>query len=191
MAYEKSCLVCGHLFQKPWNESKRFWRIRHKYCSRVCANNAPRSESTRQKMRLQKLGKSSWNKGISPSRKTRKLLSDALKGRKLSEDTKKKMMGRRPWNKIGDGVTSINERIRKSSKYKAWRKKVFERDDYTCKECGKRGGNLHAHHKKPFALYIEIRFKVSNGVTLCIPCHKRTKSFGINQWTTGVQVRLH
>lgn len=71
------------------------------------------------------------------------------------------------------GVTPLNLRQRTSKQNKEWRLKVFERDGYTCQRCGdKRGGNLRAHHIKPFSDFPELRFKVSNGETLCESCHK-------------------
>lgn len=72
------------------------------------------------------------------------------------------------------GVTPINEKIRKLPKYKAWRKSVFERDDYTCVWCGTRGGDLNADHIKPFAFFEHLRFDINNGRTLCVPCHRKT-----------------
>ena len=56
--------------------------------------------------------------------------------------------------------------------YKNWRKAVFERDDYTCRMCGERGGDKEADHIKPWAYFPELRYEVSNGRTLCPPCHK-------------------
>lgn len=75
------------------------------------------------------------------------------------------------------GVTSENERIRKSIEYTEWRTKVFERDNYTCQFCRQRGGKLNADHIKPFSLFPGLRFRVSNGRTLCIPCHKMTETY--------------
>jgi len=59
-----------------------------------------------------------------------------------------------------------------------WRAAVFHRDDYTCQKCGHRGGRLNAHHIKPYATHPELRFDVSNGITLCVDCHKKTDSYG-------------
>lgn len=57
-----------------------------------------------------------------------------------------------------------------------WSAKVFERDNYTCQSCGERGGNMNAHHIKAWKAHPEFRFDVSNGVTLCIPCHRAVHS---------------
>ena len=73
------------------------------------------------------------------------------------------------------GVTPVNAKIRKSVDYKIWREKVFSRDNFTCQYCGKRGGNLEAHHILPFSLFEGLRFEVSNGATLCVDCHNTTK----------------
>lgn len=62
---------------------------------------------------------------------------------------------------------------RSSPQYIAWRKEVFERDEYTCQDCGKYGGTLNAHHVKSFAKYKKHRFKVDNGITLCEKCHRK------------------
>ena len=64
-----------------------------------------------------------------------------------------------------------SKEIRNSNKYIEWRKNVFERDDYTCQICGKIGGELNAHHKKSFSKYEDLRFTLSNGITLCKECH--------------------
>lgn len=77
-----------------------------------------------------------------------------------------------------EGKRTEDKKIRQSARYKAWRTLVFETDNYTCRDCKQHGGYLHADHIKPFALYPELRFEVSNGRTLCIPCHKKTGTYG-------------
>lgn len=64
------------------------------------------------------------------------------------------------------------------AEYADWRKKVFERDDYTCQICKVRGGRLNADHIKDWAAFPLLRFDITNGRTLCVPCHKTTETYG-------------
>lgn len=74
------------------------------------------------------------------------------------------------WNYKG-GISNENHIIRNSTEMKVWRSKVFIRDNFTCQKCNVKGGVLNAHHIKPFAHYPELRFELSNGLTLCKCCH--------------------
>lgn len=65
-----------------------------------------------------------------------------------------------------------NQSERANPQYPVWRKLVFERDGYQCRDCGT-GGRLQAHHVKEWADFPEQRFDVSNGLTLCDDCHVR------------------
>lgn len=64
---------------------------------------------------------------------------------------------------------------RRRSQYRGdlakWRKAVFERDNYTCQQCGKKG-DIHAHHIKPLAKFPDLALDVDNGLTLCVTCHE-------------------
>lgn len=82
------------------------------------------------------------------------------------------------------GKSSEAEIVRSSREYAEWRKAVFERDGYACTKCGDAsGGNLHADHIKQFAYYPHLRLEVSNGRTLCEPCHKLTDTWANNKPT--------
>lgn len=60
---------------------------------------------------------------------------------------------------------------------KEWAKAVKNRDGWTCRECGATDG-LHAHHIKRWRDYPELRYELSNGLTLCHPCHEKAHGVG-------------
>lgn len=62
--------------------------------------------------------------------------------------------------------------------YKQWRQAVFQRDNFECVTCGVHGGYLHADHIQPYARFPELRHDVTNGRTLCPPCHIATPTYG-------------
>lgn len=130
--------------------------LKSQYCSRLCSN----------KNQVRGL----WNKGKSHSYETRKKLSDALKGEKSYL-----------WK---GGITVVNQLLRNGLDYRLWREKVFKRDNYSCRECGKRGCYLEAHHIKSFSEYPKYRFDINNGMTLCRECHQLTETYATNLRTT-------
>lgn len=73
------------------------------------------------------------------------------------------------------GVSSENKKVRDSLEMRMACADSKERDNYTCQmpECGIRGGKLHSHHVKPFRSHLELRFEISNLITLCEECHRK------------------
>jgi len=74
-------------------------------------------------------------------------------------------------NKWKGGVSSENSKIRRCKEYKEWRSSVYKRDGWTCQICKRHLKKLIAHHIKTFNKYPELRFELSNGITLCRVCH--------------------
>lgn len=130
-------------------------------------------------------------------------ISNLHKGKNIPEGIRKKisksLIGRHcgaknpNWN---GGTTSFRTKLRLSEKYKQWRQDIFIRDNFTCQECGQKGGKLEAHHKKSIKLFIlEIKenlpllnlfdaamiyvplWDLNIGITLCKECHKE-ETFG-------------
>ena len=88
------------------------------------------------------------------------------------------------------GVTPLNMKVRRCKKYIWWTKAIFQRDNWTCVSCKKRGGDLEAdHYPKLFCEIMKTIFSLeeatlcdelwnlNNGRTLCLSCHNKTKSF--------------
>lgn len=112
-------------------------------------------------------------------------ISKLNKGRKHTDEAKRKMSEKRKGRKFtkehrlkiskalykGSCYKTFKEKIRRSWYYKEWRRQVFERDDYTCQICGKKGCYLEVHHIKPFSKFPELWFDVDNGLAVCKKCH--------------------
>ena len=85
------------------------------------------------------------------------------------------------WKEKDQGKTGFWEKFKNSPEYLLWRVKVYERDNYTCQVCGGRGKTIHPHHIVPKSVDIKKALDVNNGITMCVPCHKETESYG-NSW---------
>lgn len=145
-----------------------------------------RTENTRKKMSVARMGMPSPRKGVHLSDATKQKVREARLGKKFSTEARLKMsISQKRRVKEGrhhlwkGGITPLNMKIRHSVEYKLWRESVFARDKYTCIWCkDDKGGNLEADHIKPFSLFPELRFAIDNGRTLCKPCHKKTNTWG-------------
>ena len=74
-------------------------------------------------------------------------------------------------NRWKGGITPFNRSLRHSKQYDEWRKAVYKRDYWTCQICKRHLKQLVAHHIKTFEKYPELRFEITNGLTLCRACH--------------------
>ena len=124
-----------------------------------------RTEASKEANRLAHLGTK-----MSPE--TRAKMSVAHTGRRALPETRAKIVGCLNVSWMG-GVSFLNTLIRHSLGYANWRHEVYARDDFTCQVCGKRGGDVVAHHINNFAEHEDKRFDVENGTTLCPPCNKK------------------
>jgi 5-methylcytosine-specific restriction endonuclease McrA len=77
------------------------------------------------------------------------------------------------------------KRPRNQAEFAWWRKSVFERDHYTCTQCGEIGGNLTAHHKAPVVRFPIYKFELWNGITLCHSCHTDVHKAANELFQTG------
>lgn len=207
----------GEAVKKQWEEGKR----------KPVMLGRHHSKETKIKMSKARLERKRRLGYINPPA-TRERMSESFKGRKLSEETKRKLSialkGKKkpvfteehrkklsealkgkpqPWhagNKCffwKGGVSKLSKRIKTSFRYKKWRETVFQKDDWICQKCGRKGGIiLHPHHRRSFTSILEENniktledafnceelWDINNGVTLCNNCHKETETYGWNNY---------
>jgi len=158
--------VKGHKSYNYWLGKKRSSETKKKIS--LVLKGRSLSEETKNKMR----GRIPWNKNKKGTFKH---------SLKWHLEASKRTRGKNHWNWQG-GISLINDR-HDSQKYKEWRIAVYKKDNFTCQICGRRKVRgveitLNADHIQPWSIYPELRFKVSNGRTLCVECHKQTPTYG-------------
>jgi len=77
-------------------------------------------------------------------------------------------MGQRPWNYMGKKEYYDTT----SDEWNRIRIKVWQRDNFTCQQCGAKGVRVDAHHIIPYRISKDNSLK--NLVTLCRSCHAKT-----------------
>ncbi|MDN3953862.1 HNH endonuclease [Sporolactobacillus laevolacticus] len=164
------CSHCGISFERKPSDRKG----KHVYCSYECYAKAKKIESEHEKER---------RSVTCPVCGRRYYLKpNELKNRKhsccsveCSANLRSKLYVKEK-HPNWDPNISDDERRKKRHYYEylVWRKKVYERDYYTCKCCGEsKGGNLVAHHIINYSQNKKMRTNVANGITLCKKCHKK------------------
>jgi endogenous inhibitor of DNA gyrase (YacG/DUF329 family) len=180
--FSKKCIVCGKLsYRKKLSEAKRKnW----KFCSRSCHTrycNYLRRNPAKKKycFYCKKSFKARTKRELKYrfcSQKCSVLFLNQTEEQRKRVSLRSSGQNSNFWK---GGITSTNVLIRNSVKYSRWRAEVFEIDNYTCWICNQWGGILRAHHLKRFSGYPELRFEISNGLTLCDFCHRTyTTNFG-------------
>lgn len=158
---ECKCKVCGKIFKGTKYNANKF-------CSRECYNKDHQIKNKERKCPICKnifIAKQSEDKFCSRDCFYKYLHS------------KNKGSNHPNWK---GGITSENEKLRKSKEYLEWRQKVLERDNNKCIYCNSTE-KLNAHHIYAWQFYEDKRFEVSNGITVCNNCHKKIHSiFGYN-----------
>lgn len=169
------CQCCGQL--RPRKHYKPSHYVKRKYCSIECAGKG---------RGLQQRGPNNpWYQGGKETRACKICGSEFQADRTYRKSTCSKTCDskRRSISQLGElshrwqgGKTAETKRFRNSALYREWRKEVYERDNYTCQICFKRGGKLTAHHIIPFNLRTDLALLPQNGITLCWPCHLPLKA---------------
>ena len=148
---EYQCEICGKIFKGDKYNANRF-------CSRECYNQFHNIKNKERKCLC-------CGKIFIARTSTNKYCSQECHLKILHENNR----GENHPNWHG-GITSENEKLRKSEQYKEWQQSVYQRDYYKCQVCGNKD-HINAHHLFGWKEYPDKRFDINNGVTLCKKCH--------------------
>lgn len=137
------------------------------------------AERARRSERAKASGCGKWMQGRTLSDEHRAAIGESAAvsyeeryGERADEERAKRRDGNRRRFVDVERRADVRPKHNGSWEYVEWRTAVFERDDFTCRDCGKRGGELHAHHVLTWADHPAERYVVDNGVTLCEDCHR-------------------
>jgi 5-methylcytosine-specific restriction endonuclease McrA len=131
---------------------------------------------------MKKKGNYGNRKGAVLSEETKRRISEAKKGQtsprkgvKLSQETKDRISKSKKGQLKGDKhpMWKDGRSYFRGEGWRELRQKVWERDDYTCQECGKKKCLLIAHHIKPYNKKDKNTNNMKNLISLCFSCHTR------------------
>lgn len=162
----------------PWNKGKKLSR---EHCETLSKSHIgiPNANKGKKRPELSKENHPNWKGGA----KKRLPSSEANREVWRRPGYREKMSGENSSAWKG-GRTPKNKKLRRSVEFNVWRDLVFARDNWTCQKYKVRGGKLHPHHIQNFAEYPELRFEVSNGITLSEKAHKEFhKIYGLRNNT--------
>lgn len=150
----------GKTFSEERKEKMRGWNHNDEAKEKIRAANigrihAPITEEVRAKCSTGRKGKDAWNKGKSHP--------------KITGD-------KHPfWIKDRNKLAKRQER--NDSAYVEWRKSVWQRDNYKCRindaSCK---GRLETHHIFGWSKFPELRYEITNGITLCNHHHPKKRA---------------
>lgn len=185
----------SHKGQKPTNlEQLRLYRLgrplseEHKQKISNAQIGKYVSKETRIKIGLSGKGRIPYNKGINTSSINKnckvcdiEFISNKSADRKYCgikcyrKDNIKK--NHYKWIDDRDKIIGRHNRDIHDPDIKQWRKAVFIRDNYKCKlQDSNCSGKIEAHHIFRWKDYKDLRYEISNGITLCHQHHSKIKN---------------
>ena len=194
--YKIKCLNCGRIFDVPYcrKDSAKYCcrKCQNYYQNKYLGGKFKKGNTYGEYKRTNETKKknSSSLKGHKISDFTKKKISDKIKklwkdgkisgltGKQFTKDHKDKIK-KSHWANQPNYKKTLNP-LFKAKKIsdtdystlfnKETKKIIFERDNYTCQNCKKRGGVLHCHHID----YLKYNTSLDNLITLCNRCHGKT-----------------
>lgn len=161
----KCCENCKEIFFSKYRVTKKYWEKR-RFCSKFCMGVSMKGKMPKNHEMLCKMSR---------TEATKLKMSEAQRGEKNWN-----------WNPNRSAVTHNR---RNDGEYLQWAKNVKNRDNWKCKinnnDCDE---SVVAHHILSWADYVELRYEINNGITLCQAHHplKRAEEKRLIPYFTGL-----
>lgn len=176
--WNKTCKDCGKQFESKYRQTEfcascKDERRKNRYARH---RETDKGKATQERDRKSRKGKARYKRYRSSEKgkSTRQRNDQSEKAKKRRKRYRKSSVYQATQQRYRKRVRSKNAPNRcLTAEYIDWRNTVYERDDYTCQECGAKGGKLNAHHIVRWVDDKSLRYAVKNGITLCVPCHKK------------------
>ncbi len=150
---DATCFSCRHVKERVCTKGRSSYFKGHHH-----------TEESKRLQSLAKKGHPSKRKGSKLTNEQRLNISNGTKAHAVKGADNPRWKG---------GISAESQKARYCFAMKEWRRQVFERDNFKCRQCGYgKGKILVAHHINPFSEYKNDRYNISNGITLCRPCHE-------------------
>jgi hypothetical protein len=166
----------------PWNKGKKGVQVstrrgiplsretRDKISASLLGTHLP--EEQKQKISKALSGRPAHNKGIPHSDETKRKMGLSHKGIIFSPERRRRiseaLRGPKNIRWIADRSKLADRHDCDLVAYAEWRLAVYRRDNFKCKmtdaSCS---GRIEAHHILPWRDFVDLRFVVNNGITLC------------------------
>jgi 5-methylcytosine-specific restriction endonuclease McrA len=141
------------------------------------------TDESRRKQSESMRGKPAPNKGKSPSEATKAIWREQRSTLEYRQAARERFLGEKSPNWKGGVKSELNRRL-DTAEWRRRRCEVYERDKWTCQDCGVKCKNsadskfANQHKRKIQAHHIVARRdggsdELSNLVTLCMSCHHK------------------
>lgn len=165
-------------------------------CSKSCGCIMKEIQQTEKfKEKVRQNTKKQWE-----DKESRLKLEQAAKERWSNPEEKQKQSERRRVVPYDTNIKHLSRKVKGLSIYRKWANEIRARDGWTCVLCEAKPNKINVDHIKSFsqimfdynittineAIGCKELWDTDNGRVLCIPCHKKTDSYG-SRYKTSLQ----
>lgn len=176
----KNCLICGKEYK-----TKPVLAEKSKYCSYACLGKSKTLTNSGENHKNYVHGvvreKECQKCGVVFKQRAKEPLQNFLKRKFCSKPCADAGGFRFSGEDHHNYNPNADRRKNRGFEFYKWADAVKSRDGMRCVKCGTSDNEMQAHHVKPWNLFPDLRYEVSNGITVCAPCHWKIHATAENE----------